>query len=165
MTSPERSAIMRAVKSRDTGPELIVRRLVHRLGYRFRLHGAALPGKPDLTFAGRRSVVFVHGCFWHGHPCKRGARIPKSNRSYWTAKIARNRARDAEHLRRLRRNRWRTLVVWECEILDLDRLSKRLIAFLGARPDGPVKQRAPRLTRPLLVAVSHSFPKTRAVLR
>jgi len=120
---------MRAVKSKDTVPEMIVRRLVHRLGYRYRLHRQDLPGKPDLTFRSRRKVVFMHGCFWHGHSCARGARIPKNNRDYWTAKIARNKARDADNLDRLRDTGWSVLTVWECEIKDAG-LESRLRAFL-----------------------------------
>lgn len=122
---------MRAVKGRDTSPELLVRRLAHRMGYRFRLHRDDLPGKPDLTFPARRAVIFVHGCFWHGHSCKRGARIPKSNSGYWTAKIARNVARDARHTKRLKADGWRVLVLWECGLKDQAKLSSRINAFLG----------------------------------
>jgi len=93
-----RSDIMRAVKSKDTTPEMVVRRLIHGIGYRYRLHGKELPGKPDLVFAGRRKVIFVDGCFWHGHDCKRGARQPKANGDYWKPKIARNVQRDADNL-------------------------------------------------------------------
>jgi DNA mismatch endonuclease (patch repair protein) len=134
----DRSEIMRAVKSRDTNPEMIVRRLVHRLGYRYRLHRQDLPGKPDLTFPGRRKVVFMHGCFWHGHDCARGARVPKNNRDYWTAKIARNQARDANECERLRAMGWSVLTVWECEIKDLG-LESRLRAFL--EPELLIKRR------------------------
>ena len=90
----KRSAVMRRVKGRDTAPELAVRRLIWSLGGRYRLHRADLPGKPDIVLSGRRLVVFVHGCFWHGHDCARGARTPKTNRDYWLGKVARNRARD-----------------------------------------------------------------------
>ena len=113
---PERSRVMRAVKSKDTKPELIVRRLLHKQGYRYRLHRTDLPGKPDLTFPIRRKVIFIHGCFWHGHDCKRGAREPKTNVAYWREKIARNRARDAEHQVRLVEFGWRAVTLWECEI-------------------------------------------------
>jgi DNA mismatch endonuclease, patch repair protein len=128
---PARSAIMRAVKGRDTGPELIVRRLLHGLGYRYRLYGAKLPGTPDLVFAGRRKVIFVHGCFWHGHDCKRGARMPRRNTEYWTAKIARNRARDALVKARLSETGWSSWTTWECELKDRERLTKSLCVFLG----------------------------------
>lgn len=128
---PARSAVMRAVKGRDTGPELLVRRLLHGLGYRYRLHGARLPGKPDLVFARRRKVVLVHGCFWHGHDCKRGARLPRRNADYWTAKIARNRARDGRVAEQLSQAGWRSLTIWECELKDRALLAERLRAFLG----------------------------------
>lgn len=130
MIDAARSRTMRAVKSRDTKPEMIVRRLAHGMGYRYRLHYSPLPGKPDLAFPGRRAVVFVHGCFWHGHSCKRGARLPRANAAYWTAKIAGNVARDTQHLRRLRRAGWRSLVIWECELKDPTRLAARLKRFL-----------------------------------
>src|SRR4249920_1604267 len=95
MESPEvRRRTMQAVKSKDTAPELLVRSLAHRMGYRFRLHRKDLPGKPDLVFPGRRKAIFVHGCFWHGHDCARGARVPKNNRDYWVTKVGRNVARD-----------------------------------------------------------------------
>jgi DNA mismatch endonuclease (patch repair protein) len=122
---------MRAVKSENTAPEMVVRCLVHGLGYRFRLHREDLPGKPDLVFPRLRKVVFVHGCFWHGHGCKRGNRIPKTNRKYWQAKIDRNRKRDRESQANLERLGWRTLVVWECETGEADELRKRLEVFLS----------------------------------
>lgn len=129
----KRSSIMRAVKSRDTGPELKVRAAVRALGYarRYRLNGAALPGKPDLVFGRLRKVIFVHGCFWHGHDCKRGARAPKDNAAYWRTKIERNRARDAASLKTLRREGWSPLVVWECETREAASLSRKLGAFLS----------------------------------
>ncbi len=130
-TSVDRARVMRAVKSRDTKPEMIIRRLLHELGYRYRLHLPNLPGKPDLAFPGRRKIVFMHGCFWHGHDCARGARVPKDNRDYWTAKIGRNRARDAKDRDRLRDMGWAIFTVWECEIKD-PRLESRLQAFLEA---------------------------------
>lgn len=122
---------MRAVKSRHTSPELFVRRLVHSLGYRFRLHRRDLPGKPDLVFPTRRKAVFVHGCFWHGHDCPRGGRVPKDNRDYWVAKIAGNRRRDEVNLRALQKQGWRALVLWECELKDEAALRERLTDFLG----------------------------------
>ena len=131
MTSEARSRIMRAVKDRDTGPEKIVRRLVHSMGFRYRLHRADLPGKPDLALPGRRAVIFVNGCFWHGHNCARGARVPKTNRPYWLAKIARNVARDAASLSQTKANGWRALVIWECQLKDARRLKARLSRFLS----------------------------------
>ena len=129
-TSEVRSSIMRAVKSKDTSPELSVRRLVHRLGYRFRLYRADLPGKPDLAFVSRQAVIFVNGCFWHGHGCKRGARLPKTNSGYWISKIARNAKRDQRNLSRLRRAGWRVLIVWECQLTDENKIATRIKRFL-----------------------------------
>lgn len=123
---------MARVKSRDTAPELLVRRMLTDLGYRYRLHRSDLPGKPDIAFIGRRKAIFVHGCFWHGHDCKRGARVPKTNREYWTAKIARNRARDADSAARLMAMGWVVLALYECEMRDGDTLRERLSAFLAA---------------------------------
>lgn len=130
-TPEQRSRIMRAVKGADTTPELAVRRLVHGMGFRFRLHRKDLPGKPDLTFPRLRKVIFVHGCFWHGHDCARGARVPVQNRDYWTRKVARNVERDRDAQAALQRLGWKSLVVWECEIKDQDRLRRALRRFLG----------------------------------
>ena len=128
---PDRSRIMAAVKSYDTRPEMAVRRLAHRLGYRFRLHRKDLPGKPDIVFAARRSVIFVHGCYWHGHDCKRGARLPKTNTEYWRKKIDRNCKRDALNIESLKSGGWRVLVIWECQMKDCAALAHRLTSFLG----------------------------------
>ncbi len=129
----KRSAVMRRVKGRDTAPELIVRRLLWSLGARYRLHRADLPGKPDIALLGRRLAIFVHGCFWHGHDCRRGARVPKANRDYWLGKITGNRARDAAARRALVEAGWRVVVVWECELRDAAALAERARAWL-ARP-------------------------------
>ncbi len=128
----KRSAIMRAVKSRDTGPERAVREAVCALGYgrRYRIGGKALQGKPDLVFATLHKLIFVHGCFWHGHDCRRGARAPKDNAAYWRGKIARNRARDGAIEKALRREGWKTLIVWECETRNDARLAAKLARFL-----------------------------------
>lgn len=128
-----RRRTMQAVRSNDTEPERAVRRLVCQLGYRYRLHRKDLPGKPDLAFIGRRKVVFVHGCFWHGHDCTRGAREPKENRAYWVEKIARNKTRDQAHLATLAALDWQILVIWECELKQLGKVCDRLAAFLGER--------------------------------
>ena len=121
---------MRAVKSKNTGPELLVRRLVHANGYRYRLHTTALPGCPDLVFPGRKKVVFIHGCWWHGHDCVRGARIPKTNVDYWTRKVRRNRARDLASRERLLADGWGVLALWECELKNEALVLKRLLQFL-----------------------------------
>ena len=125
-----RSEMMAAVRSKDTKPELLVRRLVHGMGYRYRLHRPDLPGKPDLVFSGKRKIIFVHGCFWHQHNHCIFSHVPKSNASYWAPKLARNQARDIEHLRHLRALGWKCLVLWECELKDSERLLRRLTKFL-----------------------------------
>ncbi|HUO12787.1 MAG TPA: DNA mismatch endonuclease Vsr [Caulobacteraceae bacterium] len=127
----KRSAVMRRVKGRDTAPERQVRRLLWSLGARYRLNRADLPGKPDIVLPGRRLAIFVHGCFWHGHDCARGARIPKANRDYWIAKIDRNRARDAASQLALRAAGWRVETVWECELKDPEAVAARARRWLG----------------------------------
>ena len=126
-----RAGIMRRVKARDTGPKITVRRLLRGLGHTgYRLDRKDLPGRPDIAFIGRRIAIFVHGCFWHGHDCKRGARVPKTNTDYWRAKIARNMARDAASMATLSDLGWNVLVVWECELKDKTAMNKRLSDFL-----------------------------------
>ncbi|QGM99413.1 very short patch repair endonuclease [Methylocystis parvus] len=124
-----RSAIMRAVKSRDTAPERAVRAMLRSFAPGYRLHRKDIPGNPDIAYVGRKQAIFVHGCFWHGHDCARGARMPKANADYWRAKIARNKARDETNFARLAELGWRTLTVWECELKDKDALEKKLRAF------------------------------------
>lgn len=126
----DRSQMMAAVRSKNTEPEMTVRRLVHSMGYRYRLHHRELPGKPDLVFPGRRRVIFVHGCFWHQHSCK-GSHVPRSNAAYWGPKLERNRARDAEHLKALRSGGWKCLVLWECQLKKIERVRRRISQFLG----------------------------------
>lgn len=128
-----RSRTMRSVRSQDTVPEMATRRIVHGLGYRYRLHRKDLPGKPDLAFLGCRKVIFVHGCFWHGHSCARGSREPKSNVAYWRKKIAGNTARDNETQRKLRASGWKILILWECQIKNGKEVSRRVRQFLGER--------------------------------
>ena len=135
-TEEQRRRIMQAVKSRDTGPEMIVRRLLHRLGYRYRLHRKDLPGKPDVAFVSRRKAIFVHGCFWHGHGCPKG-RLPKSRLDYWKPKLNGNRERDRRKEEELRSLGWSVLVIWQCETADLEALARRLLRFLGDRPIRP----------------------------
>lgn len=119
-TKEKRSDIMRAVKGRDTKPEVALRKKLFALGFRYRLNVKDLPGKPDLVFPKHKTVIFVHGCFWHGHDCKRGARQPKQNAGYWKDKIARNKARDKKNAAELETLGWRVITVWECEIKQLD---------------------------------------------
>jgi DNA mismatch endonuclease (patch repair protein) len=129
-TSESRRRIMRAIKSRDTAPELFVRRLAHRMGYRFRLHRKDLPGTPDLVFPGMRKAIFVHGCFWHSHDCGEGARVPKQNRSYWKKKLARNTERDEAAHEALTALGWKVTVFWECELRNRERIERQLRNFL-----------------------------------
>lgn len=121
---------MALVRSANTKPEMLVRRLTHRMGYRYRLHRADLPGKPDLVFSGRRAVVFVHGCFWHRHEGCALARLPKSRENFWIPKLEGNRRRDAENIANLRANGWRVLVIWECETKNTEALEASLKRFL-----------------------------------
>jgi DNA mismatch endonuclease (patch repair protein) len=130
-SAEKRSAVMRRVKGRNTSPELAVRRVLTALGARYRLHRKDLPGKPDIVMPGRRLAVFVHGCFWHGHDCARGARVPKANRDYWVGKVARNRARDAASRAALEASGWRVEAIWECELKDRPALRERLRALLS----------------------------------
>jgi DNA mismatch endonuclease (patch repair protein) len=132
LTSQARSQLMARVRSKDTTPELLVRRLLHRLGYRYVLHDKRLPGRPDLVFPSRKKVILVHGCFWHGHSCKLGT-IPKTNSEFWREKFAANEARDQRQAAALRRAGWQVMVVWECATRkpDLHALERRLSHFLG----------------------------------
>lgn len=130
LSPSDRSRRMAAVRSIDTKPEMIVRKLVHGMGYRYRLHGRDLPGTPDMVFPSRRSVIFVHGCFWHRHEHCRLARLPKSRLEFWAAKLEGNRARDERKVAELRAQGWRVLVVWECELKDRQALVTRLKCFL-----------------------------------
>ncbi|WP_374545122.1 very short patch repair endonuclease [Rhodoblastus sp.] len=127
----DRSEVMRAVKDRDTTPELRVRKILRAIAPGYRLHRRDLPGAPDIAYIGRKQAIFVHGCFWHGHDCKRGARMPKTNADYWTQKIARNRARDEAHRVAYADLGWRVLTIWECETRDTATLAAELEKFLA----------------------------------
>ncbi len=129
-SAEKRSAVMRRVKARNTTPEMTVRKALTRLGARYRLHRKDLPGNPDIVMPGRRLALFVHGCFWHGHDCLRGARVPKANRDYWVAKVNRNRARDARTRAALEAAGWRVETIWECELKDAAALEARLAAVI-----------------------------------
>ena len=124
-----RSEIMSRVRGKDTGPEWIVRRLVHGAGFRYRLHVAGLPGRPDLVFPAKKKVIFVHGCFWHAHPGCPQARIPKTRTEFWTEKLGGNRARDERNVQALTEAGWSVLVLWECE-LGSPELMDRIERFL-----------------------------------
>ncbi|WP_281662842.1 very short patch repair endonuclease [Paraburkholderia fungorum] len=131
VTSARRSAIMRRVRSKNTSSEMSVRRIVYGMGYRYRLHRKDLPGKPDLVFAGRKKILFVHGCFWHSHNACNRARIPTANRDYWANKIQRNVERDASQHAALSAAGWQILIVWECELRDATALQARIREFLN----------------------------------
>jgi DNA mismatch endonuclease (patch repair protein) len=130
VTPEQRSANMSRIRSRDTSPEMLVRRLVYGMGYRFRLHNQDLPGRPDLIFPGRRKIIFVHGCFWHGHTRCGIAHVPKSNLTYWLPKLERNKRRDASHVKALKCLGWQVLTVWECQLGNQSLLRRRLQRFL-----------------------------------
>jgi len=142
-TPEQRSYIMRSVRSRNTGPELIVRQILHRMGFRFRLHRKSLSGCPDIVLARHRAIIFVHGCFWHGHACSKG-RLPKSRLGFWTKKIVQNRRRDSESVRSLRKAGWRILTIWQCQTKDERGLRSKLLRFLGARK-GIARSRSTRI--------------------
>lgn len=130
VSKEKRSAIMAAVRSRDTSPEKFVRSLIHRLGCRFRLHRKDLPGRPDIVLPRHRAVVFVHGCFWHAHYCKAGDRLPATNTEFWRNKRNKNVIRDRVAISSLRRLGWRILVVWECETKDAVAIAGKVKRFL-----------------------------------
>ena len=129
LTSAERSALMSRIRGKDTKPELAVRRALHAMGYRYRTHGGGLPGRPDLVFSKRRTVVFVHGCFWHRHGCAKTS-TPKTRTEYWATKFAANVERDQRNAERLAEDGWRVFVAWECEI-DQGDVIQRLVDYLG----------------------------------
>ena len=128
-TPEQRRRIMQSVGSKDTGPELVVRRLLHGMGYRYRLHRKDLPGRPDIVLGPRRKAIFVHGCFWHGHDCPKG-RLPKSRLDYWRPKINKNRERDRAKQELLKSLGWSVLTIWQCEMKDLEALAVRLQDFV-----------------------------------
>lgn len=132
VSPPVRSAIMSCIRGRDTSPEIIVRSILHRLGYRFRLHDQTLPGCPDIVLRSRKSVIFVHGCFWHQHSRCSDGHMPHSRLEYWVPKLERNRTRDRKNQTQLKRLGWRCLTVWECQVRDQSQLILKLRAFLHA---------------------------------
>ena len=129
-TPEQRRYIMQSVRTRDTGPERIVRKILWQLGCRYRLNAKDLPGRPDIVFRGVRKAIFIHGCFWHLHGCRKG-RAPKSRLDYWTPKLKGNKARDKAQRRSLERMGWSVLTIWQCETNDANALQSRLLAFLG----------------------------------
>lgn len=132
LTPEARGRQMARVRGKNTGPELLVRKMVFAMGYRYRLHDARLPGTPDLVFSGRGKVLFVHGCFWHRHTNCALARLPKSRLDFWLPKLEGNRKRDVLNQKLLRKSGWRVLVVWECELKDMAKLARKIRRFLDA---------------------------------
>ena len=130
VSASKRSEIMRNVKCKNTTPEMTVRRLIYAMGYRYRLHQKNLPGTPDLVFKGRKKVIFIHGCFWHGHHCKKG-KLPKTNIVYWENKIKKNIERDKTNYDKLKKLNWEILVIWACEIRNIDNLTIKIDYFLN----------------------------------
>ena len=130
LTPEQRHKCMSNIKSQDTEPELIVRRIVHGMGYRFRLHRKDLPGKPDIVLPRYRKAIFVHGCFWHMHKCKYGKVKPKTNSSFWADKRNSNVARDQKNRARLKKDGWDVLIIWECWTKDIKKLERKLTEFL-----------------------------------
>ncbi|MFI8611183.1 very short patch repair endonuclease [Pseudomonas sp. NPDC077649] len=130
LTPERRSWLMSRVGSKNTGPELVVRRLAFAMGYRYRLHPKHLPGSPDLVFPRRKKVIFVNGCFWHGHSGCQYGRLPKSRVEFWQTKIDRNRERDRENIASLEADGWQVLTVWQCELKDIEKLANRLNEFI-----------------------------------
>jgi len=134
LTPKARSALMARVRSKDTSPELFVRRMLHGMGFRFRIHRKDLPGSPDIVFPGRRKIVWVHGCFWHRHKGCKYASVPKSNRRFWNDKFKNNVRRDRSHQLVLKEMGWMPLIVWQCELKEPEKLARKLARFLGPRP-------------------------------
>lgn len=130
LTKQQRKQCMSAVRNKDTKPEIVVRKLVHSLGYRYRLHGSNLPGKPDLVLTSKRKVIFVHGCFWHRHSCKKGRSMPLTQKEFWREKLDNNKVRDRRDRRKLKELGWQTMIVWECETRNIEKLTKKLKRFL-----------------------------------
>ncbi|MFQ5482336.1 MAG: very short patch repair endonuclease [Nitrospinaceae bacterium] len=131
LTPEQRSKTMARVRSKDTKPEMQIRRMLHKMGYRYRLHRKDLPGKPDLVFPSRNKVIFIHGCFWHSHKCPSGEKIPRTNTNYWVSKLAGNRERDRGNQIALKKSGRRILVVWECQLKKENHIREKIRKFLG----------------------------------
>lgn len=138
-TQESRSALMSRIRGKNTAPELSIRRYLHARGYRYRLHARDLPGTPDIVFPSRRKVVFVNGCFWHGHGCRIG-KLPKSRQEFWVPKLERNRAKDARNIRELESKGWSVFTVWQCELRSVEKVGETLVSFLGAPGKSPLRR-------------------------
>ena len=133
LTPEQRQRCMASISGKNTKPELIVRKLLYSLGYRYRLHSSSLPGKPDLVFPGKRKVIFIHGCFWHRHDCKKGNSMPSKNSDFWQKKLTNNASRDNRNISELKKLGWEVLVIWECQIKDLQLLVLNLHSYLQVK--------------------------------
>jgi DNA mismatch endonuclease (patch repair protein) len=142
LSKSQRSALMASIRSKDTAPELAVRKVLTAMGIRYRLHGKGLPGRPDIVIRRLNLVIFVHGCFWHRHRCRRGKAMPAVRRAFWRAKFEANRKRDRRSIAALRRAGWRVLVIWECQTEDAGRLVERVVPFVSGQ--SRVKRSSPR---------------------
>lgn len=131
LSPEERRKHMQKIRSKDTQPELFVRRILHALGYRYRTHVAEIPGSPDIVFTKRRKIIYIHGCFWHAHASCKLSHIPKTRSDYWRKKLAKNAERDSRNIEAATKLGWECLILWECELSDRDEVQKRLIEFLG----------------------------------
>jgi DNA mismatch endonuclease (patch repair protein) len=158
-TPAQRSAHMARIKRSNTTPELIVRRLLHRLGYRFRIQQKGVPGRPDIALPGRRKAIFVHGCFWHAHENCPVGRVPKTRTEFWQAKFAANRERDARLEAQARRAGWSCLVVWECELKDESRLTSVLKTHLGPTRVQTVPHEGKQVKSKLEADTKHQYKK------
>jgi DNA mismatch endonuclease (patch repair protein) len=132
LTKKQRSFNMSQIRSKNTSPEIIVRSIVHRMGYRYALHRSDLPGQPDIVLTRHRKIIFVHGCFWHIHKCRYGKVVPKTRRKFWQTKRQGNVARDRKNIRESKKADWKVLVVWECQTRNIPRLTKKLKTFLSS---------------------------------
>lgn len=130
LTPEQRQRCMACISGKNTKPELIVRKLLFSMGYRYRLHYSNLPGKPDLVFPGKRKIIFIHGCFWHRHDCKKGKSLPSKNGEFWQKKLSDNKARDQQNINDLQELGWKVFIVWECEIKDINSLSPKLLEYM-----------------------------------
>lgn len=130
ITSAKRSEVMSHIKGKNTKPEMLIRRLIHSLGYRYRLHVKSLPGIPDLVFPSRRKVIFIHGCFWHRHSCLKGRSMPSTNKDFWKNKFIANKRRDKQHQNEFRKLKWGVLTIWECQTKNLSKIKRKIIKFL-----------------------------------
>ena len=158
LTPEQRHRCMSRIRSKDTKPERVVRQMLHAMGFRFRLHVARLPGKPDIVLPRHKKAILVHGCFWHAHGCRVGGKAPATHEPFWETKFARNTARDRRSIQQLWQIGWQVLVVWECEALDPERLYETLAAFMSASAAPDYEAMAEQSSFYGMVAESSDWP-------